>query len=139
MKYKVTGNIALLFVVFSLASCLSNESIEFKRYYSAGAEVYQTHCQNCHGTNGEGLSALIPALNDSVYLKNNKSSLACYLKFGLKGNIQIHGKDYSENMPASDLAPMDIARVMTYINNSFGNKLGLTTLDQVETNLNSCK
>jgi hypothetical protein len=42
-------------------------------------------------------------------------------------------------MPANNLAPMEVAQVITFINNSFGNKLGLTTVDQAEADLNKCK
>jgi len=130
-----TLSIATLFIV----SCESNTSLEFKRYYSEGAEVYQTRCQNCHGNDGAGLSALIPALNDSLFLKKNKSSLACAIRYGLKGPITINGKAYNENMPAAELAPMEIAQVITYMNNSFGNQLGIVTMDEVEADLKNCR
>jgi mono/diheme cytochrome c family protein len=139
MKYKVAGLISLLAVLISVASCESEADLDFKRYYSAGAEIYQTHCQNCHGAKGDGLSALVPPLTDSLYLKNNKAGLACYLRSGLTGNITIHGKTFDDKMPASDLAPMEMAQVLTYVTNSFGNKLGVIAIDQVNADLKNCK
>jgi mono/diheme cytochrome c family protein len=139
MKLKLTGGIiALVFVLF-IISCESDEGIEFKRYYSSGALVYQTHCQNCHGEKGEGLSALIPPLSDSVFLRKNKSALPCYLKNGLKGSIIINGKTFDDAMPANDLSPVEIARVLTYIGNSFGNKLGTIDEQMVQADLRICK
>src|SRR5437879_1350260 len=138
MKLKIIGAISAVIILF-IASCQSEESIEFKRYYSSGALVYQTHCQNCHGINGEGLSALIPPLTDSVYLKNNKTALACYIKLGLKGQIAINGKTFDEAMPAGDLSPVEIARVLTYIGNSFGNKLNTIDEQAVQADLAKCK
>ncbi|OKS85825.1 c-type cytochrome [Mucilaginibacter polytrichastri] len=131
----------LLFIVSLLiASCINDQDIEFKRAYTAGAIVYQTHCQNCHGSNGEGLSALMPPLTDSVYLKQNKTQLACILKYGLKGNlIIVHGKPYQNQMPAAELAPIEIAQVLTYVKNSFGNKLGVVKVDEVNKDLSGCK
>ncbi len=66
-----TGIIACIRLLLSalIYSCQSDSTIEFKRYYSAGALVYQSHCQNCHGMNGEGLAALIPPLTDTSSLK----------------------------------------------------------------------
>ena len=139
MKYRVAGIISFLAVVISIVSCESESDLDFKRYYSAGAEVYQTHCQNCHGAKGEGLSSLIPPLTDSVYLKNNKSNLACYTRFGLTGKITVLGKTLDDQMPVTDLAPMEMAQVLTYVTNSFGNKLGVITIDQVNTDLKNCK
>lgn len=138
MKLKIIGFISVIVILF-IVSCESDESIEFKRYYSTGAQVYQTHCQNCHGAGGEGLSSLIPPLTDSIYLKNNKTALACFVKYGLKGQIAIKGKAFDDAMPANNLSPIEIAQVLTYIGNSFGNKLNTINLQQTERDLSKCK
>jgi mono/diheme cytochrome c family protein len=138
MKLKIIGAISAVVILF-IASCQSEDSIEFKRYYTSGALVYQSHCQNCHGANGEGLSALIPPLTDSVYLKNHKAALACSIKFGLKGQILIDNQIFDEKMPPNDLSPVEIARVLTYIGNSFGNKLNTINEQQVQADLAKCK
>src|SRR6201992_3160201 len=122
MKSGLIG-IFLTVIILFIISCQSEENIEFKRYYSSGALVYQEHCQNCHGKNGEGLSALIPPLTDSAFLKTNKNSLACFIRSGLKGPVTVHGKIYGDVMPANDVTSMEIAQALTYITNSFGNKL----------------
>jgi mono/diheme cytochrome c family protein len=138
MKLKIIGFISVIVILF-IVSCESEQTIEFKRYYSAGVEVYQSHCQNCHGANGEGLSSLIPPLTDSVYLKNNKAALPCFIKSGLKGAITIKGKTFDDTMPANELTSMEVAQVLTYISNSFGNKLNTIDIQQVEHDLGSCK
>jgi mono/diheme cytochrome c family protein len=138
MKLGLTGIFLAILVLF-IVSCQSEENIEFKRYYSSGALVYQQHCQNCHGTNGEGLSALIPPLTDSAYLKNNKNSLACFITLGLKGQITIKGKKFDDAMPANELSPIEVAQVLTYIGNSFGNKLNTINEQQIQANLTGCK
>ena len=139
MKLKVIGVISFLLILIFIVSCESDTDIEFKRYYSVGAEVYQSHCQNCHGAKGEGLVALVPPLNDSLFLKNNRSSLACYVKSGLKGSITINGKVFEDAMPANELSSMEIAQALTYVCNSFGNKLNVINQDQVEADLARCK
>ena len=119
---------------------MNDQDIEYKRAYTAGAVIYQEHCQNCHGNTGEGLSALMPPLTDSVYLKQNKAQLACILKYGLNGKlIIVHGKPYQNQMPLADLAPIEIAQVLTYVKNSFGNKLGGVNVEDVNKDLESCK
>src|ERR1700753_3316546 len=135
MKIRAVGIVAVFVFILFIISCESDESIEFKRYYSSGAVVYQNHCQNCHGKNGEGLSALIPPLTDSVFLKNNKNTLSCFIKSGMKGAITIKGKTYDDAMPANDVTPMEIAQALTYITNSFGNKLGTIDEQQVQADL----
>ena len=129
----------VLSALMLIISCQSDEQLEFSRYYSSGSVIYQSKCQNCHGNKGEGLSALIPPLTDSVYLKTNKKTLACIVKYGLNGSINLAGKTFEGQMPANDLAPVELAEVLTYITNSFGNKLGTITTQQVNDDLSKCK
>lgn len=137
MKLKVITGLALL--VFALAACQSEEELEYARYYSIGSIIYQNKCQNCHGTNGQGLQALIPPLTDTAYLKANKSKLACIVNYGLKGGIYLDNKFFQGEMPANDISPVEIAEVLTYVTNSFGNKMGTVTSKQVEYDLKACK
>jgi len=142
MKLKVIGGIGTVIVLLITAmfiSCQSDDQIEFNRYYSLGNVIYQGHCQNCHGARGEGLRSLIPSLTDASYLKTNKTILACLVKNGLKGKITIKNILFEGEMPPVDLPPVEIAGVLTYINNSFGNKTGTVTARQVELDLNNCR
>jgi mono/diheme cytochrome c family protein len=140
MKLAFITGIGLLFIMTVAVSCQSEDQVEFNRYYSGGSVLYLAHCQNCHGEKGEGLQALIPPLTDSVFLKQNRSSLACYLKNGLKGKLSIAGREFEGEMPAAaDLSPIEVAKVLTYVTNSFGNKAGLINLQQVQADLKECK
>ncbi|MDO3625146.1 cytochrome c [Mucilaginibacter sp. BT774] len=139
MSWRFVSSIAAFLAILFITACQSDESLEFKRYYSSGALVYQQHCQNCHGTKGEGLSALIPPLSDSTYLRKNILALPCYIKNGLKGQIIISGKTFEDVMPANDLSPVEISQVLTYIGNSFGNKLSTIDEQSVQKNLAGCK
>lgn len=121
-----------------IVACNEND-IEFRRSYSNGSLLYQQRCQNCHGNSGEGLSALIPPLTDSVFLRKNSTQLACITKFGTDRILLVGGKTYAGKMPVTGLAPVDIAQVLTYIKNSFGNKQGLVTVEQVNKDLQGCE
>ena len=137
MKIKVIGALLAL-VAILVYSCQSESEIEYMRYYTAGQVLYKNRCQNCHGPQGEGLAALIPPLTDSTFLKTNKPKLACYLQNGLQLPILVNGKAFNGQMPATGLAPMEIAQVLTYVQNSFGNKLGLHNVEQVNGELGKC-
>jgi mono/diheme cytochrome c family protein len=138
MKFKVLTAIGLL-VLILMVSCQDEARIEFDRYYSAGNLLYQQRCQNCHGEHGEGLQALIPPLTDSVYLKTNKAILPCSVNNGLKGKITILNRQFDGQMPANNLTPIELAKVLTYITNSFGNKQGLISVDVIGADLAKCK
>ena len=137
MKAGIIGIIGLF--VGILAACQSQDELEYKRYYTTGKVIYQSKCQNCHGDNGEGLSALIPPLTDSAYLEANRHQLPCIIKYGLNKPIKVGGKAFYGQMPATDLAPVELAEVITYITNSFGNKIGVTTTLMAEDDLKGCK
>lgn len=126
-------------IILIVASCQSEQQVDYNRYYSAGAAVYQSHCQNCHGDKGEGLAALIPPLTDAAFLKTNQHQLACYLENGLNGKIIIHNTEFNGVMPSTGLSPIEIAQVLTYVTNSFGNKAGLVNNDEIAKDLKGCE
>jgi len=139
MKTRLVIALSFFLLVCFIISCESESSVEFKRYYTEGAQVYASHCQNCHGARGEGLVSLIPPLTDSVYFKNNRSKLACSIRQGMKDPVVVGGKAFANVMPQQDLSPIELAEAITYIQNSFGNKLGLTTVEQVQADMADCK
>ena len=136
----------IILAIFSLTistiiySCQSASEIELASYISNGKDIYIKYCQNCHGANGEGLGELAPPLTDSTFLKENKSKLACFVKNGVKEQMIINGKTYNEKMPAfKQLENIDIAQVIVYVTNSFGNKQGMYQHQLVENDLKNCK
>jgi mono/diheme cytochrome c family protein len=139
MKVKVICSLLLAIITLTYYSCQNEEQINYMRYYTSGQQLYKTRCQNCHGAQGEGLAALIPPLTDSVYLKSNRAQLACYVQNGLNLPIMVHNKPYAGQMLPVNLAPIEIAQVLTYVQNSFGNHLGLHNVEQVSAELKKCE
>lgn len=134
-------NITFLFVILAfIVSCQSQEQMDMQNYISSGRDIYKAKCQNCHGENGEGLGELSPPLTDSVFLKANKTRLACFIKNGANETLVIHGKEYKEKMPAfTELTDIEIAQVIVFVTNSFGNKQGFYNYNKVNTDLKNCK
>lgn len=133
----ITGLLAL--IICLAYSCQSEDQIEYMRYYTAGQDLYKTKCQNCHGAQGEGLAALIPPLTDTVYLRANNNKLACYVQNGLKLPILVKGKAFNGQMPPAGLSPIEIAQVLTYVKNSFGNNMGIYDVAQTNKHLGKCE
>lgn len=86
-----------------------------------GAELYRDFCYRCHGFNGEGQPDLIPPLKSSDYLLNNIDLSIAGLKYGLKGEIIVNGKSYNSYMAYQGLENDEIADIMNYILNEWGN------------------
>ena len=136
--------IYFIFLAFGLSSiiqsCQTETSINFKRYYVNGKSIYEKKCQNCHGSDGKGLGTLYPPLTDSTYLKMNKNKLACIIRNGQSGTVQINNISYDGLMPGNEtLADIDIAQVIVYITNSFGNKQGYYDSEIIKKDLEQCK
>ncbi|RKD13820.1 copper oxidase [Pelobium manganitolerans] len=140
MRKYVLLSIGLTVLVAIFFSACSEESIKYQRYYSDGLNLYKTHCGNCHMEDGSGLGKLIPPLTDTIYLKENRDKLACIIVYGLSDSIVINGIGYKEKMPAEKhLAAVDLAKLLTYVTNAFGNNQGLYDISEVEKNLRNCK
>lgn len=120
-------------------SCQTTDRIQMDAYYVNGRDIYIAQCQNCHGSNGEGLAELTPPLTDSVFMKKNKSQLACIIKHGLSRPVTIHGKVYEGKMPDFNMADIDLAQVIVFITNGFGHKQGMYSNQQVAKDLTNCK
>lgn len=141
MRNRIISIVCCCFIAaVCISSCQSESEINYARYFVNGKGIYEKHCQNCHAANGSGLEMLIPPLTDTVYLKENKSRLSCIIKYGQSGKITVNGKIYEGRMPGENhLADIEIAAVITYITNSFGNKQGLYDVNDVSNDLQECK
>ncbi|MGX5690749.1 c-type cytochrome [Arcticibacter tournemirensis] len=123
-----------------IGSCQSETDLNYARYYTNGKQLYDTYCQNCHGADGNGLQQLIPPLSDTLFLRKNRDRLACIIKNGMDEKIMVNGKEYNALMPPNPQLPdIDIAAIITYITNSFGNKQGLYDQTEATQALKKCE
>ena len=140
MRRTLISAIFFLTVSCIIYSCQSTDRLQQDMYFVNGRDLYITHCQNCHGRNGEGLGELAPPLTDTVFLKENKERLAGFIKYGLEGPITVGGKVYDEKMPdEKNMADIDITQLIVYITNSYGNKQGMYSTEQVAADLKNYK
>lgn len=115
-----------------------SEAIKFDQYMFQGEQLYLTHCLNCHQKDGSGLGKLIPPLSTDFVAKQRELSI-CGIKHGLEGPITINGITYQGVMPSNPrLTPLEIAEIMTYISNSWGNDFGMVNSLEVGKILKEC-
>ena len=108
-------------------------------YMVNGQKLYNRHCENCHQRDGKGLRLLIPPLKGSEYLQNHKK-VACIIKYGARGPMIVSNQAYDAIMPANTrLRDIEIAELMSYIGNMWGNRVGLTPVKEVSIYLDSCQ
>lgn len=129
----------LVFITF-FSSCDSEEQIEKKKYISMGMQLYAAKCAQCHGDDGNGLGTLYPPIKDSDYIKNNQDSLACIIKYGLSGALIVNGIEYNQPMPANpDLYDEEIASIINYIQNGWGQEADFFSVEQARKGLDNCR
>jgi mono/diheme cytochrome c family protein len=125
-------NIAVLFILSFVVGCQKNP-------HADGQRLYQQHCANCHGTSGEGLGALIPPLAQADYLHQNWAILPCLIRKGVADTLVVNGKIYDQPMPSNpNLSDIEIANILNFIGNSWGNQLPTQQLNTVRTQLEKC-
>lgn len=98
-----------------------------------GKVVFETYCLVCHQADGSGVPGMNPPLIKTKWVLGEKLPLINILLKGMDEEIEIDGEFYNNVMPPHDhLSDQEIADVLTYIRNSFGNKASTITLDEVK-------
>lgn len=134
MKY----SILICITVFSLLSCknetqktetslipesektFSQES-PLEQSIKRGEAVYIDFCKRCHMPNGKGVGTTYPPLAGSNWLEEKRKESIHSVKYGLNGEIQVNGKTYNNVMTPLGLSDDEVADVMNYVMNSWGN------------------
>ena len=97
-----------------------------------GLAVYNKTCFACHQSTGLGLPPAFPPLAKSDYLMADRERAIKQVIQGSSGEIVVNGKTYNGVMPPQMINEQEIADVLTYVMNSWGNKAAQVTLDEVK-------
>ncbi|HEX8041448.1 MAG TPA: PVC-type heme-binding CxxCH protein [Chryseosolibacter sp.] len=107
--------------------------------YIRGKEIYEREgfCVTCHQPGGLGLPASgFPPLANSPWALGNEVRLIKLVLKGMQGPIEVKGKTYPGQVPMTPFEGMlnnqEVAAVLTYVRNSFGNKASAVTPDAVQ-------
>ena len=87
-----------------------------------GEGVYAEFCMRCHLAEGEGVEGIYPPLANSNWLSEKRTESIKSVKYGLKGEIEVNGETYNNTMTSMGLTDREVADVMNYIMNTFGNE-----------------
>ena len=117
MKYFL---VSYLICVLILALSLRQDK-ELAESIKRGKSVYTDFCVTCHLENGEGVEYTFPPLAKSDYLTNNREASIRGVKYGQRGEITVNGKVYDNTMMPMGLEDQEIADVLNYVMNSWGN------------------
>ena len=118
----MTKIVVLFFTAILLSSAIrKNSNEELAKSIVRGKLVYNENCASCHLGNGEGVLGTFPPLAKADYLVNNPLNGIKAVKFGLEGKIIVNGEEYDNMMPSPGLDDSEVADVMNFILNTWGN------------------
>ncbi|WP_323755408.1 cytochrome c [Roseivirga sp.] len=125
----------ILFAVLAVAtisfSFTTVQDAALKKSMTEGKDVYEGLCMACHMNEGQGIASVFPPLAKSDFLMKDLDRSINVLIKGQQGEITVNGKKYKGAMPATGLDDKDIADVLNYVRNSWGNKGDRVTTEQV--------
>jgi mono/diheme cytochrome c family protein len=127
LAYFPNKNFVLLSSIFTknnytLVSKINSAKIAEHNIQQAGKEIYEDFCIQCHGANGRGDGKNFPPLDGSDWLTKKRTQSIHAVKFGQSGAIVVNKIKFNNLMPPMRLSNEEVADVMNYIMNSWGNK-----------------
>ena len=118
----------MLITVFSIPFFQGNEKQESMK---RGKEIYDQLCVVCHQADGKGIEGAFPPLAASDYLLKTPEKAIHAVKYGLEGEITVNGKKYNSIMVNQNLSDQEVADVLTYVMNTWGNSHDRITVEMV--------
>lgn len=110
-----------------------------KKLFDNGEQIYNREgfCVTCHQPDGNGLSASqFPPLAKSPWVTGNEERLIKLTLHGLMGPMDLMGKSYPGQVPMTPFGGMlndqEVASVLTFVRNAFGNKAAVITPEMVK-------
>lgn len=98
-----------------------SQNASLKESIERGSDIYADFCVTCHLEKGEGVANAFPPLAGSDYLLKNWEASIRGVKFGQQGELIVNGVTYNNVMAPMGLEDEEIADVMNFIMNSWGN------------------
>ena len=93
-----------------------------------GKTIYSTYCLACHQADGSGVPGLNPPLVKTKWVLGEKKQLITVILKGMDEPIEVNGEEYNNVMAShAFLKDQEVADVLNYVRNSFGNKAGAIT------------
>lgn len=133
MKYLLMGVLAIACVScnFSEKKKETHQSIalesstfqnELQISIQKGSDLYLDFCIRCHLADGKGVEKSFPPLANADYLIEERTESIKAVKYGQSGEITVNGITYNNVMAPMGLSDQEVADVMNYVMNSWGNK-----------------
>jgi mono/diheme cytochrome c family protein len=123
----------VLCATLSFLSAQTGKKPGLSQSIARGKKVYEQYCLNCHQVDGSGVPHMNPPLIKTTFVLGDKPALIQVILKGMQSSVPIDDEYYSNNMPPHNfLKDQEIADVLTYVRNNFGNKASAVTVAEVQ-------
>ena len=118
--------------VAAAAQAKASGTLTREQQVKAGEVLFKGTCSACHQDTGAGIENVFPPLAKSDYLLADRRRAIAIVLNGLSGPVTVNGKNYNSVMPPmSQFTDDEIANILTYSLNSWGNAGGTVTKEEV--------
>ena len=109
-------------------------SADAQHHVDSGGKIYEKHCKDCHGASGEGAPGAYPALagNAGVTLPSPLNTIRSVLDGGFVPSTHANPRPYGMPPFAQALTNQEVAQVVSYVRNAWGNRASLVTAIDVD-------
>ncbi len=119
-------------IVFACVMFMSFQQPSQKVIMDRGKIVYEKNCLSCHQADGSGVPRMNPPLRKTSWVTGDKQRLITIILKGMDEPLEINGEDFYNVMAPHDfLKDQEIADVLSYVRNSFGNKSSIVNVTEV--------
>lgn len=120
----LAASVGLFFITVNSPTALASDD---------GKKAYEANCQACHQPTGKGFVGAFPPLVGNPHIDADKLHVVRTVLQGMSGPLEVNGSKYNGVMPQMHhLSDDEIADLSTYVLNSWGNKGGKISSDEVE-------
>jgi nitrite reductase (NO-forming) len=118
--------------VAQATAAAAHGNLTLEQQVAAGKALFSGTCSVCHQDTGAGIPNVFPPLAKSDFLMADKKRAIGIVMNGLNGSVTVNGATFNSVMPPmSQMNDDEIANVLTFVLNSWGNAGGRISAQEV--------
>jgi len=131
LSFRLAGRFAFLLLTAWMTARAAAVPEDLQPSFNRGRLLYLAHCTMCHQVTGRGTPGTYPPLVASDWLAANRTTAIRAVVAGLSDRIVVNGQPYHGQMPPAVLDDQQVADVLTFVVNSWGNAGGRFEAEEV--------
>lgn len=119
MKLSPVSTLLIFVLLFSHTKA---QEFNLEASIEQGSTLYSSKCSSCHMVNGNGIQGVYPPLTGADSLMKDIPRLVASILEGVEGTTKVNGVEYNGTMQSYSLTDKEVADLLNYMRNSWGNE-----------------